>query len=243
MSPIVRDVLVGNCRLIQGNCLDVMPVLGKVDAVVTDPPYKLSQAYSASVDADNLDAVSLIWPMAPLLLNATKPGGTAVVFYDTRILPLCLHAFRHGGWRYLRALTLYRRWGQASLVHGWMSTSDFALVFAAPGEKPAFRGEPRHDVYVKASPEADATGHPAQKPLEFVRHIVANVATPGETVLDPWMGSGTTGLACAQEGRAFIGIEQDPIYFDMALRRISEAGTEADLFTPSGAPPSQMALL
>lgn len=214
-------------RLIQGDCLEVLPTLGaaSVDAVVTDPPYKLSQAYSSSVDADNLLAVSCIWPVAQEMLRVAKPGAACALFYDTRILPLALEAMRRAGWSYLRALTLYRRWGQASLVGGWMSTSDFILVFVKPGAKPGFHGEARHDVYVKALPEKDGAKHPAKKPIDAVAHIVSNICPPGGTVLDPFMGSGTTGVACLQTGRDFIGVEKDAAYFAVAEKRLREAAT------------------
>ena len=230
---------IGDATLYLGDCREILPTLGKVDAVVTDPPYKLSQSYSASVDADNLEAVASIWPVAAQLLSATRPGGVAVVFYDTRILPLCLQAFRGSGWRYLRALTLYRRWGQASLVHGWMSTSDFALIFAAPDAKPVFAGPYRHDVFVKDGPEAENFGHPAQKPEGFTADIIANVCPSGGSLLDPFMGSATTGAAAVRLSRRFIGIEREPAYFDIACRRIEEAYKQPRLFDEPPPKPQQ----
>jgi site-specific DNA-methyltransferase (adenine-specific) len=242
-APAVRVETIGDATLYLGDCREVLPTLGSVDAVVTDPPYKLSQAYSASVDADNLEAVAAIWPVAAQLREVIRPGGLAVVFYDTRILPLCLQAFRGSGWRYLRALTLYRRWGQASLVHGWMTTSDFALVFADPRAKPAFGGQPRHDVYVKDSPEAVSHGHPAQKPAEFVRHIIENVSEPGALILDPFAGSGTTAEAAVIAGRRFVGCETEPPYFDIACRRIEAAYRRSQLFEEPPRKPVQGSLL
>jgi site-specific DNA-methyltransferase (adenine-specific) len=230
-----EPVVIGNATLYLGDCLDILPTLGKVDAVITDPPYKLSQEYGSGADADNLLAVSSIWPVASAILAATKPGGVCAMFYDSRILPLALEAMRHAGWRYLRNLTLYRRWGQASLVHGWMSTSDFILLFGAPGVKPQYHGSVKHDVYVKDGPEVESTGHPAQKPIEHLRHIVGRLAAPGAVVLDPYMGSGTTGKACVMEGRSFVGIEREPAYFDMACRRIESAQRCESLFDPSAA--------
>jgi adenine-specific DNA-methyltransferase len=222
-------------RLIQGDCLEVMPTLAdaSVDSIVTDPPYKLSQEYGTGADADNLLAVSCIWAVAQDMLRIAKPGSVCAMFYDSRILPLAMEAMRRAGWRYLRNLTLYRRWGQASLVHGWMSTSDFILLFAKPGAKPAYFGDVRHDVYVKDRPEAENTGHPAQKPIGHLRHIVARITPPAGLVFDPFMGSGSTGVAARAEGRNFIGIERDPTYFAIAERRIAlaqEKASEPNLF-------------
>jgi site-specific DNA-methyltransferase (adenine-specific) len=75
-----------------------------------------------------------------------------------------------------------------------------------------------------------ATGHPAVMPYAMARDHLLSWTNPGDAVLDPFMGSGTTGIACVKEGRAFIGIEQDPDYFDLAVRRIREAYAQADMF-------------
>jgi DNA modification methylase len=220
---------VNDCKLIRGDCLDVMRTLkaGSVDAVVTDPPFKLSQAYGPSVDADNLLAVSSVWAAALEMARLAKPGALCALFYDTRILPVALRAMAQAGWKYLRGLTFYRRWGQASLVHGWMSTSDFILLFQKPGARPKYFGTVQHDVYVRASPEPGFTGHVAQKPLDTVAHLVERVCPPGGVVLDPYAGSGTTGMACLETGRKFFGIELDPGYFEVARKRLAAAAAAA----------------
>jgi site-specific DNA-methyltransferase (adenine-specific) len=210
--------------LYHGDALDVLPSLpdGVADSVVTDPPYKLAQEYRPNADPDNLLAVSSLWATAPEMLRGCRPGAVAAVFYDTRILPLALKSISHAGWKYLRALTLYRRWGVASLVDGWMTSSDFVLIFAKPGERPKFYGQPRHDVYVRERPDPFTTGHPAQKPREAVRHLVSNVTPPGGLVLDPYMGAGTTLEAAYMEGRRAIGIEAEEKWCEIAARRLEQ---------------------
>jgi site-specific DNA-methyltransferase (adenine-specific) len=76
--------------------------------------------------------------------------------------------------------------------------------------------------------------HPTQKALKLVMEWVAKFTDPGETALDPFMGSGTTGIACAKHRRKFIGIEKRPAYFDLACRRIAKANRQADMFAPTG---------
>jgi site-specific DNA-methyltransferase (adenine-specific) len=212
----------GSVTLIHGEALSALRELpgDSVDAVVTDPPFKLSQEYGTTTDPDNLLAVSSLWPVAVEMARVAKPGALCAMFYDTRILPLALAAMREGGWKYLRALTLYRRWGNASLLHGWMTTSDFILIFVRPGAKPAFYGNAAHDVYVRDKAETEAFGHPAQKPLVHCRHIVSRVTPPGGITLDPYMGSGTTGVAAVLESRGFVGVEMSDDYFGVATRRI-----------------------
>jgi site-specific DNA-methyltransferase (adenine-specific) len=75
--------------------------------------------------------------------------------------------------------------------------------------------------------------HPAQKPLKLLMDWVAKFTDPGDTVLDPFMGSGTTGVACARLGRKFIGIEKRPDYFNVAVRRITDAHRQTELFEPA----------
>jgi len=216
----------GDVQLYLGDCLEVLPGLeaGSVDAVVTDPPYKLSQTYTANVDADNLLAVTAIWPVTHELLRICRPGAYFAMFYDTRILPLAMEAMRWAGWKYLRGLTFYRRWGVAHKLYGWMSTSDFILLFRKPSDE-AFRfysDDWRHDVYIKSGPE-DAANHKAQKPEAVLEHIVPHLTPVEGVAIDPFMGSGTTGVACVKTGRRFIGVEIDEGYFDIAVKRISEA--------------------
>lgn len=220
MKPYYEDDLV---KLYHGDCLEVLRRLpdASIDSVVTDPPYKLSQEYSATTDPDNLLAVASIWPVAAEMARVAKPGALCALFYDTRILPLALTAMADAGWKYLRALTLYRRWGNASLVHGWMSTSDFVLIFVKPGGKPTYHGRPFHDVYVRDKAEPVSYGHPAQKPLEHVSQIVARIAPEGGSVLDPYMGSGTTGVAALATGRRFVGVEMSAEFFQVAHERIA----------------------
>ena len=203
-----------------GDCREILPGL-KADSVVTDPPYKLSQEYGSSVDADNLMAVASIAWIAPLLLKAVKPGGLAAVFYDTRILPFALDVFRKSGWRYTRNLTFYRRWGSACKMHGWMSTSDFVLLFQSPGDKERYYGQTFHDVFVKQGPENNSYDHPAQKPVEFVSQVVQTITQPHGMVLDPYMGSGTTLVAAKLLGSRAIGIEIEERYCEIAAKRLS----------------------
>jgi site-specific DNA-methyltransferase (adenine-specific) len=205
-----------------GDCRDVLPTM-KADAVVTDPPFKLSEVYSGNPDADNLDAVASIQDVARLLLAASVPGATAAVFYDNRIMPFALDAFRRSGWQYLRFLSFYRRWGNAHKMNGWMSTTDPVLIFAAPGAKPTFHGRWAHDTYVRASPSAEDTGHPAQKATGFVAQIVEQLCPADGLVVDPYMGSGTTVVAAQMMGRRAIGIEIEERYCELAAKRLQQA--------------------
>lgn len=193
-----------------------------IDLVLTDPPYKLSQTYSANVDADNLLAVSSIIPVAQEMFRTLKSGGYAVIYYDMRILPLLIQAMRLANFQYLRGLTFYRRWGNAHKLSGWMSTSDFILIFRKPAEfSPKFYSNDwRHDVYLKDKPEKMSANHPAQKPVEDLKHLIKHLCPSDGIVVDPYLGSGSTAIAATELGINYIGCEISPEYCKIAEERI-----------------------
>jgi site-specific DNA-methyltransferase (adenine-specific) len=88
----------------------------------------------------------------------------------------------------------------------------------------------RPNSFTDNQPGEAGIDHPCPKPVAWMRWIVERASLPGETVFDPFMGSGTTGVACAKLGRKFIGIEIEPKYFDIACRRIEQAYAQPDMF-------------
>lgn len=242
VTPIIRDITIGNCRLIQGDCLEVMPLLGRVDAVVTDPPYGV-----------NLGDVSNGQSRA-------KQQARYDGFYDTPeyVQSVCVAAIRYcintwgrcvltpglrcawdypkpddiGAW-YIPAACSRTKWGFA--------TSQPILYY---GKSPR-AGIGDYATGVSMSPVAERDFHPCPKPLRFMEWLVKKASLDGEIILDPFMGSGTTGVACVNLGRSFIGIEQDPDYFDICVKRITDAHRQADLFVAKPAPvaPVQESLL
>lgn len=99
------------------------------------------------------------------------------------------------------------------------------------------------DVFSIAPVPAGAGRHPTEKPVQLMAQLVEVVTDRGATVLDPFMGSGTTGVAALQLGRQFIGIEKDPQFFDIACKRIEQAHAQGQLFAPPAAPHKQEELL
>ena len=209
-------------KLYWGDCLEIIPGLKHIDLVLTDPPFKISQSYTANVDADNLSAVSKIWPVGKELFKIAKDGSCFMMYYDTRILPLALEAMRWAKWKYLRGLTFYRRWGHANKVYGWMSTSDFILLFRKPSESKYifYSDDWRHDVYTRSEPEKINHHHPAQKPISDVEHLILHLSLIDGLCIDPFLGSGTTAAACERLNRKWIGIETSEEYCEIAAKRI-----------------------
>ena len=97
--------------------------------------------------------------------------------------------------------------------------------------------------YARGKALLDGKEHPTQKPIEVMAWCIQQLPASLHTILDPFMGSGTTGVACARLGRRFIGVEIEPRYFDIACRRIEEAQRQGDMFRPQpAAKPEQYAM-
>lgn len=213
-------------KVICGDCLDIMKKFPdcSIDAIITDPPYKVSQNYGGGVDADNLINVSSILRSFPEISRILKPGKFFVCFYDNRILPFLFEAIRGTDLIYRKSIYLYRRWGNANRWIGWMQCTDPCCFFVKGTSKPFnqdINGRTvKHDTYIKSKPEYENTGHPAQKPLDMIKDIVDWCSNKNDIILDPYCGSGTTLLACRELGRKYIGIDTSDKYCTISENRL-----------------------
>lgn len=210
-----RVELIGDATLILGDCLKVMPLLGTVDAVVTDPPYGIGFRSGWS-------GAKILGDETTALRDAALEGcrfERAIVFggHDK---PKPVSA---------RATLIWHRpgSGMGDLDIPWKP--DFEDIYIiGTGFSHSYRGAGvlkfPWDVF-----RGDA-GHPHRKPVALLYHLLERC--PGHTILDMFMGSGTTGVACAKLGRRFIGIEIDPGYFNIACDRIRKAYDQPDMFVP-----------
>lgn len=230
-----------------GECLGILSTLatGTVDAVICDPPYSSGgftrsdrnadpkQKYEQtgvevirnSFSGDNRDGRSWCYWMALWLSECArivKPNGYALVFTDWRQLPLATDALQAGGFVW-RGIIAWDKGPAARAPHtGYFRHQAEYVVWGTVGvSKPAAWGGPWPGVVQQPVLQADKH-HLTGKPTRLMEQLV-QCAPAGGTVLDPFMGSGTTGVACARTGRNFIGIEIDPGYFAVAERRIAEA--------------------
>ena len=225
-----REEIIGDCRLILGDCRDVLPTLGRVDAVVTDPPYGIeykshlenlgAQRFEAIVNDDgNLDLRSIL-TFAPIVLS-----------FGANCYP---HQLPHRGrWLCWDKRTID---GSADKMMG----SPFELAWASKTSGFDKIVRVLHGGVVNA--DGGKREHPTQKPVSVMIQAIQWVANDAQTILDPFMGSGTTGVACVNLGRKFIGIEREPKYFDIACRRIAEAYKQPRLFDEPAPKPVQEAL-
>lgn len=179
-----------------GDCLDILPTLeaGSVDAVITDPPYPDWYAEEYGYFEGILDPLDNL-------------GCRQLVFWTARLpFPLsynCIHIWdKKTGTR-----SQYERIFERNGKNGWRVFRHYLINSTVAA---SFTG----DVF---------TGHKSQKPVKLLVEMVEKFTKEGDTILDPFMGSGTTGVACVQLGRNFIGIEKEPKYFEIASKRIEQA--------------------
>lgn len=252
-SPIVREVRIGPHRLIQGDALAVLPLLEGVDAVISDPPYSSGGAFrsdknrstaskyigggysegSAALEriefhGDNKDQRaylhwSALW--LGIALRMVPHGGVCCLFTDWRQLPTTADALQAGGWVW-RGLASWDKTEAARPQKGWFRNQCEYVVWGSNGAMP--EGGECHPGVFRHSVLSEGKEHIAGKPVALMEGIV-KIAPKQGLVLDPFMGSGSTGVACVKQGRRFIGVELDPGYFEVAVRRVSEAYAQPDL--------------
>jgi len=213
------------------DCLDVLAAMpdGAVDCVITDPPYGADDTHAGHLSS--------------VVLRNGEPARQALGFAGISSDAFCLLT--------VSLLRVARRWVVMTCEWKYMHLLDEMGVLirfgvwhkpdGAPqftGDRPGmgweavavchgagrkrWNGGGRHAVWTEAKGDGHS-GHPTAKPIRLVRQLVRDFSDPGETVFDPFLGSGTTGVACVELGRSFIGCEIDPKYFAMAQERIGNA--------------------
>ncbi len=223
MEAYKRKEIIGDSVLYLGDCLDVMPTLGKVDAVVTDPPYGIG-AHNG-VGGDNRASVRKY--------NGAWDHKTADKEIS-KVVKLAEYVIIFGGNYY--NLPPSRCW----LVWDKHGTGKFASCELAWTNlnKPVQKIDHMWMGYWRKGNEPRGF-HPTQKPVGVMEWCINHLPDTAQTILDPFMGSGTTGVACAKLGRKFIGIELDETYFNIACERIQKAYDQPDLFVEPPRPQVQ----
>ena len=231
-----REEIIGDARLILGDCRDILPTLGKVDAVVTDPPYgigadanmaKASGFKGGTMLAAKSEYAATNWDEAPIdgdLMALVRAAGRWNIIFG-------------GNYYDCPATSCWLVWDKE--VNGHFADCELAWT-----NLPKAVRRIRHmwNGMLRKGQEA-RLGHPTQKPLGVMEWCIQQLPADSQTILDPFMGSGTTGVACANLGRKFIGIEREPTYFDIACRRIEAAYQQPRLFAEPVAKPVQASLL
>ena len=227
-------------NLLNGDCLELMKTIpdGSVDMVLTDPPYR-------TISGGNKANVSLAKSMGGNNGKVFKHNDISFSMWVPevfRILKDNSHAYFMTNFMNLFALQkeltcsgfnihnlLVWQKNTCTANRWYMKNAEYTL-FARKGAAKTINNPSSKVVHSFNNPRDKR--HPTEKPVELMEYYIKNSSTSFDTVFDPFMGSGTTGVAAVQMGRKFIGIEREPKYFDMTCKRIEEAQRQGDMFTP-----------
>ena len=216
----MRPVIIGDATLYLGDCMDILPTLQKVDAVITDPPYGIGIDRAMAASSGRIVGkgvakgtyVASGWDDAPMGLELAElimSKGQKIIFWG-------------GNYYGLPASQCWLVWDKR--VNGHFADCELAWT---NWHKAVRRLQWRWNGMIRQGNEE--RHHPTQKPLEVMKWVIT-LCPKAESILDPFMGSGTTGVAAIQMGRKFIGIEREPKYFDIACQRIEQAMSQPRLF-------------
>ena len=217
-------VEIGNATLYLGDCMDILPTLDKVDAVITDPPYGINENSKKVASRGKLaapkDYGDFDWDKAPppdVLIELMRTKGQYQAFFG-------------GNYFTLPPTSCWLVWDK---LNGENDFADCELVWTN-WPKAVRRLQWRWNGMIRQGNEERY--HPTQKPLEVMKWVMT-LCPKSDSVLDPFMGSGTTGVAAVKTGRKFVGLEIEERYFEIACKRIREAYAQPDMFIE---PPTKM---
>ena len=209
-----------------GDCLKFMKTLPdkSVDCVITDPPYGVNYQYNNYLDTK--ENLQLIIPS--LIFESQRIARRVAIFTGIKNLDL------YDGFDWVYGWIV----PAGSGVSSYGFTCWTPIVFYG---KDAYSGKGSYpDVFVDYNPKRTGIKHPCEKPLSIMNWAIKRFSLKNEVVFDPFMGSGTTGVAAIQLGRNFIGCEINPDYFAIAQRRIAEAKMQPSLFEEKSYKPKQL---
>ena len=239
MSPIVREVTIGPCRLIQGDCEIVLGLMDDVvDITVSSPPYnmipatkpsgilaehnhKLNKGYESHDDSME-DADYAEWMR--LIFGECRQASKGLVWINHKtkfVDKQGIHPLMIFPWKFHSEI-VWNRGGSTTLnAKRYAPSHEYIYGFGIPHFWDRIN-DMEMSVW-RINPEYTVDGHPCPFPVEIPKRCIESSCPHDGTVLDPFMGSGTTGVACIRTERQFIGIEKEPKYFDIAVKRIQRA--------------------
>lgn len=224
MSGIKREVTIGDCRLILGDCRNIVPALSGVDVVLTDPPYGISHESSFGASWQNTQIANDHDTSARD--DVLEPFANVAAFGTWKTPPIAK----------TKGCLVWDKgpaFGMGDLKFPWKGS--WELIYVRGSIWKGSRDEGVLRGHIQVSWESQGRAHPHQKPVSLIEALLLKLP-PEATVLDPFAGSGTTGVACAKMGRSFIGIELHEPYFDIMCRRIEDVHRRPDLFVAPAEP-------
>jgi site-specific DNA-methyltransferase (adenine-specific) len=223
----VRIETVGNATLYNGDCLEVLPILSGVDAVISDPPYGISVNTARLGTRRGRYVVTLDTPDFAPVIGDDQPFDPSPWLVFPKVILWGANHYSNRVPGSSHWLVWDKRCGtgrddNADCEIAWTNLKGPARMHHQLWRGICRQGEENISRKVFRS-------HPTQKPVALMRWCIDQAGAP-ETILDPYMGSGTTGVAAVTMGKKFIGVEIDTAYFDVALERIEEAQRQQRLF-------------
>jgi len=228
----MRVEQIGDCTLYLADCMDVMPCLPWFDALITDPPYGLGEGgkmgnpkrRSRVANADKYGDFNWDDERNDAAIAAAQKMTTHQIIWG-------------GNYYDLGPCRGYLVWNK-------LNSGDFAdCELACTNLDQAVRKiDLLWNGMIRAEKHIERV-HPTQKPVGVMQFCLHQLPNDAHTIFDPFMGSGTTGVACVQSGKSFVGIEREPSYFDMACQRIQDAVNQPRLFDEPEQAPEQERLL
>jgi len=254
MSAIVKEERIGGQRLILGNCLAVMPSLAGVNHIICDPPYesfmhKAKAKASKRIRTDGRQELKAL-NFSPIdeiredfvSLSSKLASGWFIAFCTPEGVGKWADAINASTMKYKRACVWVKP-DSTPQLNGQgpaMGAESFICAWSGQGFAKWNAGGKRGVYNHTVNPPDRHGGHPTEKPWRLFSELLQDFTNEGQTILDPFMGSGTTLVACQKMGRSGIGIELDPEYFDIACQRVEAAARQPDLFiAPQEPKPSQ----
>lgn len=214
-------VQIGNATLYLGDCMDILPTLPKVDAVITDPPFGVGNFVQTGGNVrgrGELFGQSVQWnevPPPPEFFDAVRRLSKHRIIWGANFF----NCFEDRGgaiiWDKVQPMPNFSKADIASCTH-FQKTEIVRIPWT------------NFDVSRKAQ-----TNHPCERPVQLYEWCINYLPQPINTILDPFLGSGSCGVAALKMGRQFIGIEREPKYFDIACKRIEQTYAQGQLFEKS----------
>ncbi len=207
--------IIGNCSLWLGDCREILPHLPKVDLILTDPPYGINrdgQKKTTGVNGGRKAYEFMGWdgerPDDEIFVQILEQGNSHIIWGGNYFADLLPPSMR------------WLVWDKGQRIN----QSDGELAWTSMQQALRICTMNRVELMI------DGAEHPTQKPIRLMEWCINLAPKNTLTVADPFMGSGTTGVACANMGKTFYGIEREPKYFEIACRRIEQAYAQGRLF-------------
>ena len=239
----MRVERIGDATLYLGDCLQVLPLVPKVDHVITDPPYdeRTHSKHWVGSGRDGyyrpteigFDALSDFTQASLANWAGERVQGWFIAFCSLEMLSGWQRALQSAGLDWVRAGVWVKENPPPQFSGDRPGTGAEGIAIAHRKGRKRWNGGGRPACWHWNTSRRDGAwrgAHPTQKPLGLMEALVADFTAPGELVLDPFMGSGTTGVACLKLGRRFIGVEADPKHYETAVERMRAALSQGRLF-------------